>query len=489
MDSTNNVKALKSGVWYTATNFIMKGIGFITTPIFTRVLSHEEFGLYSNYASWLHTFTMFATLYLVSTFISARFDFEDDFDGYISSMLSLSTISVLLWLILVNLFPIWFSAVTGVELKYLNIMMLYLLFASAIDMFQTRERYYFEYKTSVFISLFLSVFSSALAVLLIMYTDNKLQGRIIGFAIPYFLVGLILYIVIFWRGKKININYWKYALPICLPFIPHLLSLTLLNSMDKIMITRICGPGQNALYSLAYSCGAVITILITSLNKAFAPWLGEQLHNNSFEMIKTVSIRYVSIFVFMTCGIMLIVPEFLLIMGGQSYREAIYAMPPIAFGCVCQFIYTMHVNIEQFKKKTIGMALASISAAGINFLLNSIFIPKYGYIAAAYTTLISFLWLMLIHMFLVFRIGYGNVYNLKFNMGIIVFLGIYTGIVHFLYSNPPVLRYIIILIHITIFVYLLSKNKNKVKLFFRLSDTRKPCPNGTKELTEQNRDS
>lgn len=74
MNPSNNEKALKSGVWYTVANFIMKGIGFITTPIFTRLLSHSEFGLYSNYASWLQTFTMFVTLNLASTFISARFD-------------------------------------------------------------------------------------------------------------------------------------------------------------------------------------------------------------------------------------------------------------------------------------------------------------------------------------------------------------------------------------------------------------------------------
>ena len=103
MNETNSAKALKSGVWYTVANFIMKGIGFITTPIFTRLLSHDEFGLYSNYASWLQTFTMFVTLNLASTFISARFDFEDDFDGYISSVLSLSTVSTLIWLLIMNL--------------------------------------------------------------------------------------------------------------------------------------------------------------------------------------------------------------------------------------------------------------------------------------------------------------------------------------------------------------------------------------------------
>lgn len=457
----NNIKALKSGVWYTVANFIMKGIGFITVPIFTRLLSHSEFGLYSNYASWLHTFTMFVTLYLASTFISARFDFEDDFDGYISSVLSLSTFSTLIWITLINFFSGWFVSVTGVELKYLNIMMLYLLFAAAIDMFQTRERYFFKYKISVYISLFLSVASSVLAVLLIVYMDNKLDGRIIGFAIPYIVLGLGLYIIIFLRGRKINFNYWKYALPICLPFIPHLLSLTLLNSMDKMMITRICGPAQNALYSLAYSCGAVITMLITSLNTAFAPWLGEQLHVNNFESIKKVSTKYVFMFVGLTCGIMLVAPELLLIMGGDSYKEAIYVMPPVAFGCVCQFIYTMHVNIEQFKKKTVGMALASISAAGLNYLLNMIFIPKYGYIAAAYTTLASFLWLMLIHMFLVYNIGYGEVYERNKILIVVSLMGLYAALIHFLYGNS-VLRYVAIAGYSCAFIYLTFKYRNNV---------------------------
>lgn len=461
----NNIKALKSGVWYTVANFIMKGIGFITVPIFTRLLSHSEFGLYSNYASWLHTFTMFVTLYLASTFISARFDFEDDFDGYISSVLSLSTFSTLVWITVINLFSGWFVSVTGVELKYLNIMMLYLLFAAAIDMFQTRERYFFKYKISVFISLFLSVASSVLAVLLIVYMDNKLDGRIIGFAIPYIVLGLGLYIIIFLRGRKINFNYWKYALPICLPFIPHLLSLTLLNSMDKMMITRICGPDQNALYSLAYSCGAVITMLITSLNTAFAPWLGEQLHFNNFESIKNVSTKYVFMFVGLTCGIMLVAPELLLIMGGNSYKEAIYVMPPVAFGCVCQFIYTMHVNIEQFKKKTVGMALASISAAVLNYLLNMIFIPKYGYIAAAYTTLASFLWLMLIHMFLVYSIGYGEVYERNKILIVVSLMGLYAALIHFLYGNS-VLRYVAIIVYSGLFIYMTFKHKAVVLALF-----------------------
>ena len=72
MSSNNNVKALKSGIWYTAANFLTKSIGFITTPIFTRLMTHDEFGLYNNFTSWTSTLTILVTLNLTSTFISAR---------------------------------------------------------------------------------------------------------------------------------------------------------------------------------------------------------------------------------------------------------------------------------------------------------------------------------------------------------------------------------------------------------------------------------
>ena len=119
----------------------------------------------------------------------------------------------------------------------------------------------------------------------------------------------------------------------------------------------------------------------------------------------------------------------------------------------------MHVNIEQFKKKTVGMAIASISAAGLNYLLNMIFIPKFGYIAAAYTTLASFLWLMIIHMFLVYKIGYANIYDQTKFLKMVVCMGLYTVAVHFLYGNT-ILRYLILSAYGGMFVYLFFININ-----------------------------
>ena len=57
-------------------------------------------------------------------------------------------------------------------------------------------------------------------------------------------------------------------------------------------------------------------------------------------------------------------------------------------------------------------------AAAVNLLLNALMIPKFGYLAAAYTTLAGLLVLLLLHMFLVRRIGLGSIYDNRFVLSV-----------------------------------------------------------------------
>ncbi len=453
---SNNTKALKSGVWYTAANFLTKSIGLITTPIFTRILTKADFGAYSNYTSWLSIFTILLTLNLGATFISARFDYEDSFDEYISSSLALSTLTIGIGALILNIIYVPFQEKLGIDRIYLNCMMVYLVMESAVSMFQVKQRYEFKYKISVFVSLLITVSTALVSVLLVTTLDNKLSGRIYGAAFPTIIIGAVIYLYLFFSGKKVKVSHWKYAIPIALPFIPHLLSMSILGSMDRIMITNICGKEDNALYSLAYTCGSIITILVSSMNTAYSPWLGHKLNEDtdeSFTEIRKFSRVYIGAFSFACIGIMLITPEVLMILGGKKYIEAKYVMPPVTCGVSCQFFYTMFVNVEQYKKKTIGMAIASVSAALLNYGLNAFFIPRFGYIAAAYTTLAGYLWLLAAHMFLVKRLGYDKTYDYKFVIGITALLLAITAGVNFIY-NYTIIRYAVILVYggITVFI-------------------------------------
>lgn len=459
-------KVIKSGIWYTVSNFLVKSIAFITTPIFTRLLTKAEFGLYNNYISWMAIITIFVTLNLDSTLISARYDYEDKFDEYILSVLALSTLSTSVWLLIANIFRNEISSFLGLNQVYVNVMLIYLLFLPAINLFQARERYYFEYKRTIAISLFIAIGTALISIVLVLWLPDRLFGRIIGSVVPTVLLGIVLYIYFLRKGKKIRTEYWKYAFPICLPFIPHLLSLTLLNSMDRTMITRWCNPEDTAMYSIAYTCGSMVTLLMTSMNSAYVPWLGERLNASQYDDVRKLSKIYILGFSFLAVGFMAVAPEVLLILGGRGYLEAQYVMTPIAIGCVCQFLYTMLVNVEQFKKRTVGMAIASAIAAFVNFILNYIFIPRIGYLAAAYTTLVGYLCLLGIHMVLVYKLGLNKIYDYKIMVSTVLAMMCIAVLMTLLYSNT-LLRYLCLVIYSVFLTFIAIKNKNRIVQLIR----------------------
>ena len=61
---TNMTLPVKASMWYLACSVLQKAIGFLTTPIFTRVMGTSDFGVVSMYNSWEAILTVLCTLYL-----------------------------------------------------------------------------------------------------------------------------------------------------------------------------------------------------------------------------------------------------------------------------------------------------------------------------------------------------------------------------------------------------------------------------------------
>lgn len=459
-------KVLKSGIWFTVSNFLMKATGFITTPIFTRLMTKTEYGDFSTFQTWMMIMLYITSLNLEGSLIRACHDFKDDIDRYLFSMISLSMVSTVIWWCVVNIFCDRLGDVLGFDRLYLNCMFMYLFFCPAINLFQNAERFKYNYKWTVATSLSISVGASLLSVFFVITMQNRFMGRVIGYIIPTVIIGLMIVLYYIKKGKKIDFKYWKYALKISIPYIPHLLSMYLLSNMDRIMIKDLCGSEYVALYSLAYTCGMLITIFVTSINNAYSPWLADMLNASKYKSIKKVSVPYVTVFSFLAIGAVLVTPEILFVLGGESYMEAKYVMPPVAAGCLIQFVYCMYVNIEQYEKKTVGMAFASMMAAGLNFVLNYICILKFGYVAAAYTTYASYLFLLFMHMYFVKKIGMTHVYDNKKILTVSIGASILIFSTNVLLKTT-LIRYLIIVIYIGIAIVLLLKHKNLILKFIR----------------------
>lgn len=437
----------KIAIWYTISNIFVKGVVFITTPIFTRLLTKAEYGVFCNFTSWESIFVILLTLDFSASIARAKYDYDGQINSYISTILLASNIVTLFSYIAVEFYIDFFEELLALDKKYIRLLFLNLFFAPAFSYLQNKYRLFQEYKSFVFFSL-LSVLSQIGVSLLFVYAlPDKLLGRLLGYVMPLSFVNFILWMLVLYKGKSFNWDYIKYAGIISLPLIPHALSNILLGNSDRIMIMKYCGAEETALYSLAYQLSMLANIIWVSMNQAWAPWLYDNINMGNYNAINKNSKIYLGIFCIIVIYALLFTPELLLIMGGEKYYEAKYLMPPIILSCAFQFVYGMYVNLEIYKKQTFMISIGTISATIINILLNYLLIPVLGYQIAAYTTLIGYCMLFVFHYYIVKKKVYefSSLYDKRFIFGVLLVLSVFSLGTLALYSQIYI-RYIVLLL-------------------------------------------
>lgn len=411
---------LKASFWYTFSTFLLKGISFITLPIFTRIMTEAELGQYSALTTWISLLSPIVTISLYDSVILAKYDFKDEYNKYLSS------ISILGFLTTAS---IYFVAFIGMDLTVkvtklpsyaVHIMFLYMLSTPGIQLLQTKLRANLQYIPVVILTITSTIISVGIALVFVLNSEDRFKARTIGTYVPLMVIyfSLLLYLIL--KGKSFSWKYNKYAISICVPLVIHGLAANIMHSSDRIMIQQLCNDESVALYSVAYSCGMLINILRNSVQSAWDPWLFEKLNLNDKKTIRKYTYPYVLAFAFMCLGVILLAPEIMLILGGGKYREACYVIPPVVISYFISMIYSLYSGLERYYKQQNWFAIFAFISAGCNIVLNLIFIPRFGYIAAAYTTLASSCVECGLHYFNAKRLGYTDVYNNRFNLSIIL---------------------------------------------------------------------
>lgn len=434
----DNQKVMKSGVWYMIGNFFTQAIGYLLVPVFTRLLTKSDFGYYNNFVSWLSLLSCVTGMGAHASLIRARYDYKKTLNSYVASILLINMINTLLIYGIAGLFYEQVLEALCMPPMYLHLLFAVLFVYPALTTFQMLQRLMYHYRLSVVVSVLTCIMSAILSLGLVWFMSDRLLGRVLGQMIPLLLVNIVLILFYFFKAGRLYKEQFVYILRVSLPFVPHLLGMQIMSVMDKTMITHFWGAEKNAVYSLSVSCVAISAILFQAMNNAFSPWLGECLHEKRYQDIRKFHYRYVFLFLCGILALLLVAPEIILIAGGKAYMDAFLTLPPLLFGVLCQFLYTLYVNIEQYEKKTIPMAIATSIAAAANFFLNWWLIPAFGYSAAAYTTAASYFLLLLLHYFVVRKMGFSTVYQ----TGFLVFCTALGGGCMFIFSKLGDLWYI-----------------------------------------------
>lgn len=382
----------KAALWFVVCSVMQKGISFVVVPVFTRMMSTEQYGTYSIYLSWLQILTIVTSLYLYyGVLTNAMNKFEDDRDRYISSMQGLTiTITVVLFIVFLFTQNVW------VHYLDLNANLIYLMFAEmlltpALSFWSGRQRFEYKYKQLVSITLARSILNPILGLIFVSLTEDKATARIVSVIIIEIIICGTIMIRQFLRGKCfVDVKYWKYALALAIPLLPHYLSGMILNKGDQIMIGRMIGASEVAFYSVAYNVGMCVQIFTTALTNSFTPWVYQKIKRGKYDGIAT-KIDFINILVAtIAICLMLCSPELIMIFGSSSYSVAEYVIPPVAASVFFIYLYNV-LSIPQFYyEKTKFLMFSSIFAAIVNIVLNYIFIRAFGFVAAGYTTLICY---------------------------------------------------------------------------------------------------
>lgn len=457
-------KAIKAGIWYTFANYISKGAVFLSTPIFTRIMSEHDIGAYANINSWIQVLIPLVTFEFFTSLNLARFDYKKEFKQYMSSALGYSTIITLLFSIIALLNINQLCKAFSVERYMLYVMITYLLTYPAIQFLQIKNLFEYKYMESTLITLSSFIIPIVFSIILTFISEDKLKARILGYYVPVIIISMIVYVYVFSLGKKIERKYFKYAISISFPLIWHSFAMHLLASGDRIVITKFQGAESNAYYSVAYNCCAVVTILWSSMNSVWSPWSTECMEHNEINRLCQASKKFMVFFSLIILLSLLLAPEFILIMGGKTYRNAMYVIPPILVGLIAHFAYSLYVNVEFYNKKQTRIAIGTILAAVLNILLNIVFVPRYGYVAAAYTTLAGYLCLFIFHFISLWLLNELKWYDNKFNCLVLLLFLCILPIINLLYRYT--FARIIVVLVIGIIVLILACKYRKILIGF-----------------------
>lgn len=436
-------------------------VGFITTPILTRLVGTDEYGQYS-------VFTMYASIALMVLCMGfdqalIRYFYREDTKDYQRTILKecclLPVIATFIAAVVINGLS-WLGVVQfEFEPQIMTILTILVFFQviNRIDLILLRV----SYQTKIFsmLQVLTKVLFAGLAVVgCVLFEGQKL----------FILAGasMLSYVVVtvagiwcqrdLWSFRRIKKKYtidrkelYRYAFP----FIVSMGLTTLFQAIDKISLNRYCSYDEVGIYSSAITLVHIFGIAQTTFGAIWAPMSVEHYEkapeDRSFYQKGFRLVTFVMYFI----GISLILcKDLFALLLGEDYRSAASMLP---FLCLSPIMLTISdttmVGIT-FSKKSYTQIIVSAVACLCNMVGNYILVPVYGGIGAAISTGLSYI------VFFAMRTIVSNHYfPVKWGMGsfsvlTILFLAYALYNTFFSFSVVVVLGYIVILA-ILLFVY------------------------------------
>lgn len=414
--------------------FMLQGIAFITTPIFSRLLGTTQFGIYSVFNSWVLILTCLMGCGFSSAIGIGLYTYKEDYYSFRSSILLVSTVISILEIIVVVVLSPWITKLLGFSITLVVLIGVTAFAHYVVNFAQVSFTYEKRAGSNLFLSVALSLFSVLLSIFWIYRVDydKRYFARIYAVAIIYLLTAIIAWLILFLKKPTgIKKEYVKFGMSVGAPIVFHSLSQQILGQSDRVMMQTLgITTAEIGIYSLFYTLSSVLSTILGALNNSWCPFYYDDVSEEKWDKLDRKCRNYIELFTVLGMGFILLAREVSYLMADEGYHTGINIIPILAIAVYFTFMYQFPVNFEFYFKKTRIIAVGTIAAGGVNIILNFIMIPKWGMYGAALATALSYLGLFIVHWMIVTHMK-EKAYHLKLSVFIPGIFGMITSVILF----------------------------------------------------------
>ena len=363
-------------------------------------MSTVDYGIYNTYVAYVSIVTFVVCLGLDPTLKNAEYDYKEKKDKYLSNVYLLTLLASIALLTIVWIGKVFLAKFLAIDCSLLFLIVIQAEAAAIINIYNVKLSLSYSGGTYLKISFFNTIFGICFSIFLILkfFPEKTYWGRILGSIIPLIVVaGVLIYRYVILKKTKFNKEMAIYGLKIGLPLIPHFLSQIVNAQFDRIMISKMVGYAQAGIYSFTYNIAIILQIIYQSLDNIWSTWFFKAMQQKDYAKIRENSQKYIMVIMFFTVSLLTISREFIILFSTEEYWEGIDISFPLIIGIFFLYLYTLPAGVEYYNKKTQYIARGSVITAVLNIILNYFMISLYGYEAAAYTTLVCYIFLFFIH--------------------------------------------------------------------------------------------
>ena len=388
----NKFKQLASDTLMMAVGqFSSKILSFLLVPLYTYVLTTEEYGIYDIINVTISLLTPILTCVILEGVL--RFALDKKYNQY--EILTIGSLFVAIAsLLIIVLYPL-LSLIDTMREYYIWFFLLFFLsaFESVLMQYLRGTNRVKFYAICGVLSTFAYLLFNILFLLIFKW---GFSGYLLAVIISKIVVIVIICIRINYLRSIVNPftirqEVYKDVLKYTVPMIPNSLCWWVSNSSDKYMLLWLANTSVVGVYSVAYKIPSILSVFISIFMSAFQISAMTDFGTNESKDFFSKSYRMFASFVFMVSTGVILFSKFLAFFLYQkeffdAWKCSTILVVAFAFNSLSALLGTVYTSA----KKTLFLFYSTIIAAIVNIILNYFLIQKLGSYGAAIATMISY---------------------------------------------------------------------------------------------------